>query len=342
MRRHQYVDRDTFTARTEELFMDRVIAFMYSRLREDAGFLFRQLVTGRASALLAFLNYDLFLSRRITGAARFARTCGIDASECTGESRLNTPKKIFERRIRYWECRPMPDGDDAVLSPADSRMLIGSLGNTSGLFLKGKFFVLEELLVKEHWIEAFSHADFAVFRLTPDRYHYNHVPASGRVVDFYEIAGAYHSSNPEAVVALVTPYSKNKRVVTVIDTDVPGGTHVGLVAMIEVAALMIGKIYQRYSEERYENPRPAEPGMFLRKGCPKSLYAPGSSTDLLLFQPARITFDDELILNMRNPLVSSRFSHAFGESLAETDVKVRSSIGRASCHRPREFLGEGW
>ena len=52
---------------------------------------------------------------------------------------------------------------------------------------------------------------------------------------------------PGAVVALVTPYSKNSRVVTIIDTEVPGGTGVGLVAMIEVVALMIGEVVQCYS-----------------------------------------------------------------------------------------------
>ena len=126
--------------------------------------------------------------------------------------------------------------------------------------------------------------DFAVFRLTPDKYHYNHTPVAGIVADIYEIAGGYHSCNPGAVVEIVTPYSKNKRVVTIIDTDVPDGTGVGLVAMVEVVALMIGEIVQCYSTERYDNPQPVTKGMFLAKGRPKSLYRPGSSTDVLIFQ----------------------------------------------------------
>src|SRR5690606_29907697 len=121
-------------------------------------------------------------------------------------------------------------------------------------------------------LEAFSGGDFAVFRLTPDKYHYNHAPVAGRVVDAYAVDGRYHSCNPGAVVQLVTPYSKNKRFVTVIDTDVEGGTGVGLVAMVEIVALMIGEIVQCYSDERYDAPRPVEPGLFLRRGAPKSLY----------------------------------------------------------------------
>ncbi|MCX7634679.1 MAG: phosphatidylserine decarboxylase, partial [Syntrophales bacterium] len=152
---------------------------------------------------------------------------------------------------------------------------------------------------------------------------------AGTVLDFYEIDGAYHSCNPCAVIVLVTPYSKNKRVVTIIDTDVQGGTQVGLVAMIEVAALMIGGISQCYSERRYEKPHPIKPGMFLQKGRPKSLYHPGSSTDIVLFQRDRVVFADDLVRNRQNDQVHSRFTRAFGLTLVETDVKVRSAIGRA-------------
>jgi phosphatidylserine decarboxylase len=327
---HQYIDRDTFVLRTERLYLDRVITYLYSRIREDAPSLFRLLTSRRVSSLIAFLNYDLFLSRRIGGIRRFLDDCAIDWSECLDPiGALSSPKKLFERKIRYWQCRPMPDRPDAIVSPADSRMLIGSLNEASGLFLKGKFFDPAELLGKPEWVEAFEGADFAIFRLTPDRYHYNHVPVSGKVLDFYALSGAYHSCNPEAIVTIVTPYSKNTRVVTVIDTDTPGGTGAGLVAMVEVTALMIGKVAQRYSESRYDDPRPAEPGMHLKKGCPKSLYAPGSSTDVLLFQPGRMTFEGQLVRNMRLSPGSSRFTEAFGKPLMETDVKVRSLIGHA-------------
>jgi len=168
--------------------------------------------------------------------------------------------------------------------------------------------------------------DFAVFRLTPDKYHYNHTPVAGRVVDLYEVAGTYHSCHPAAVVEMVTPYSKNKRVVTVFDTDVEGGTGVGRLAMIEVAALMIGEVRQCYSAERYDDPAPIAVGDFLDKGLPKSLYRPGSSTDVLLFEPGRVRFADDLLRNLARADVASHFSLAFARPLVETDVPVRSTI----------------
>jgi phosphatidylserine decarboxylase len=147
------------------------------------------------------------------------------------------------------------------------------------------------------------------------------------VVDIYENAGSYHSCHPEAVIALATPFSKNKRVVTVIDTDMEGGTGIGLVAMVEVVALMIGAIVQCYSETQYHDPRTVQRGMFLRRGCPKSLYRPGSSTTVLLFQENQIDFAPDLLCNLHRRDLWSRFSEGFGKPLVETDLKARSTIG---------------
>ncbi|MBW2519431.1 MAG: phosphatidylserine decarboxylase, partial [Deltaproteobacteria bacterium] len=171
--------------------------------------------------------------------------------------------------------------------------------------------------------------DFAIFRLTPDKYHYNHLPVSGRVVDFFSVSGAYHSCNPGAIIEIATPYSKNKRVVTIIDTDVPDGTQVGLVAMIEVVALMIGDIVQCYSQDGYADPQPVKVGMFVKKGQPKSLYKPGSSTDILLFEAGRLSFAEDILINQKRQDVNSRFTKGFLVPMVETDVMARSLLGTA-------------
>jgi phosphatidylserine decarboxylase len=323
---HQYVDRETGTIRTEPLYWDRAINWLYTDARERVPALFHALTSGRASKMLAFVNYDLPMN---SGTKRFLNSCGADLSESVERTeQLDTARKVFERRIRYWECRPMPIQPEMVVSPADSRVILGSLHEQSALFIKEKFFDFRELLgdSKQGWISGFTDGDFAIFRLTPDKYHYNHTPVAGVVADLYAVPGGYDSCNPAAVVSAVTPYSKNKRVVTIIDTDVPSGSGVGLVAMIEVVALMIGDIAQAYSETRYENPVSLSKGMFVKKGTPKSLYRPGSSTDVLIFQKGRIRFAKDLVNNLRRVDVQSRFSLGFGRSLVETDVKVRSLI----------------
>jgi len=224
----------------------------------------------------------------------------------------------------------MPLEPEAVVSPAEARVLPLSLKRQSHLYIKQKFFDLKDLLheSKPQWLETFKGCDALVFRLTPDKYHYNHAPVAGRVVDFYEIDGAFHACNPGVVSAVCEPYSKNRRVVTIIDTDLPGGTWVGKVAMIEIVALMIGRIDQCYSNEQYLDPRPVTPGLFLRKGAPKSLFRPGSSTTVLLFEPGRMRCAADIEANARRK-GRSRF-HADGDGgPLETDVLVRSLVGYA-------------
>jgi len=109
---------------------------------------------------------------------------------------------------------------------------------------------------------------------------------------------------------------------------VPGGTGAGFVAMIEVAALMIGDIKQCYSENGYDNPLEIKKGMFLKIGSVKSLFRPGSSVDVLLFEKGRVVFSDDLVENSQRRDVESRFTAHFKKALIETDVKVRSEIGR--------------
>jgi len=328
---HQYIDRLSGAVRDERLYGDRLVNLIYSRVRENAPRLFRALTSMRVSDLLGRVNYDLPLGSRLSGSLRFLERLGVDLSECLDPPEsLDTARKVFERRIRYWECRPMPPDPRVVVSPADAKVLVGSLDERWALWLKDKFFTYEELLGRDQpeWLRAFRGGDFAIFRLTPEKYHYNHTPVAGKVLDFYAIDGEFHSCNPGAVVALATPYSKNRRYVTIIDTDVDDGTGVGLVAMIEIVALMIGEVVQAYSELCYDAPQPILPGMFLRRGAPKSLYRPGSSTDVLLFQRERVRFDADIVANMRRQGVASRFTRGFGVSLVETDLTVRSSIAR--------------
>ena len=263
--RHAYVERETERVVDEQFFGDRVVRFLYSRARESAPAMFRVLTGRRMSSPLGTLQFDLPLAPRLLGSRKFMHDCGVDLAECVDPlEHFDTPRKIFERRIRYWDCRPMSDDESEVVSPADARMIVGSLAAESHLFLKDKFFDLAELLgAGSRWVDSFRGGDYAIFRLTPDKYHYNHTPVAGRVVDFYEVSGTYHSCHPAAVVEMVTPLSKNKRVVTIFDTNVPGGTGIGRLAMIEVVALMIGEVRQCYSAFEYRDPRPVERGQLL-------------------------------------------------------------------------------
>jgi phosphatidylserine decarboxylase len=328
---HHYIERDSGRVCSERPIGDWIVNYLYSKKREEVPFVYQLLGSQWFSGFLGWVNYDFPWGENIPGMRRFLKNCAVNLSECLERPEaLDTARKVFERRIRYWQCRPMTEDAWAVVSPADARVLIGSFKDASALFLKGKFFNYEELLGshKVPWLRAFDGGDFVVCRLTPEKYHYNHTPVAGVVGDFYENDGDYHSCNPGPVVSLATPYCKNKRVVTVINTDVGGGTGVGWVAMIEVVALMVGDIVQSYSELEYKDPLPVKIGMFVKRGCPKSLFRPGSSTTVLLFQKERVEFSQDLIRNLYRTDVESRFSEGLGRPIVETDIKVRSTIGQ--------------
>jgi len=334
--KHQYIERYTRQVNTEQLYGNQAVQFLYSDIREHSPWLFRRLTSARVSRFLSYINYYGILTERMKDHLNLQSILNMNGEECLDPpEKMDSLKKIFERKIRYWQCRPMPNDPLAIISPADSRMLFGSFAKTSSIFIKGKFFDYEEMLGqnKRTWLNTFQNGDFAIFRLTPEKYHYNHTPVAGKVIDFYPISGFYHACNPNAVVSVVTPYSKNKRVVTIIDTDVEGGTQAGIVAMVEVVALMIGDIVQCYSENEYDKPMSVGTGMFIKKGLPKSLFRPGSSTIVLIFQKDRVRFADDITANMFYPDAESIFSVGFGKSLVETDVKVRSYIGSAYTHK---------
>ena len=332
---HQYVDRATGELRTERLYRDRVVMFFYNEVREQMPVAFEWLTGRHATRLLGYLNYDLPWGAG--GGRRFLAEHGVDLDECLDDPQtFRTARQVFERRIRYWERRPTPIEPFTVVSPADARVLVGSFADTAMLYLKNKFFDYAELLGDRlSWLTLFHGGDYAIFRLTPEKYHHNHTPVAGRVVDVYTIEGRYHSCNPGAAMAVATPYSKNRRVITVIDTDVPGGTRVGMVAMIEIVALMIGEIVQCYSETRYDQPQDVVPGMFVERGCPKSLFRPGSSTTVLVFQAGRVQFAPDLVANQSRPRTHSRYVLEFARTLVETDVRVRSPVAYARQRVPR-------
>ena len=328
---HQYVERSSGRIITETLVADRLIRWLYSVAREKAPVVFKALTSAHSSQLFSYFQFDCPTRQCGTSTRKLAVYLNINLRECVDPAHcLQSARHLFERQIKYWECRPMPDGPERIVSPADAKLLVGSLDQTDILFLKEKLFTYAELIGpgKPQWRTAFEQGAFAVLRLTPEKYHYNHFPVSGQVVDHYSIDGAYHSCNPTAVVEAVTPYSKNKRIVTIIDTDVSGGTGVGLVAMVEVVALMIGDIVQCYSRHRYDAAEPIQLRQWVQRGQPKSLFRPGSSTDVLFFQKNRMEFDKDLVCNCLRRDVYSRFSLGFQQPLVETDVRVRASIGR--------------
>jgi phosphatidylserine decarboxylase len=329
---HQYVDRMSGEVCSETLLYDRQVAWMYSTLRESAPWLVRWIThSPKLNELLAKINFDHPMKGADSQIKALVTKANIRMDELLDPLPEHpTWRDFFCRKIKFWESRPMDSDLRRIVAPCDSRVLLGHLSEQSRLPIKNKLFSLPELLGgREPWVKRFAEGDWAIFRLTPEMYHYNHCPVSGTVQEFYEVGGAFHSCNPSVCVEEITPYSKNRRFVTIIDTDTPGGTGIGKVAMVEVVALLIGRVHQCYSRSQYRIPTAMFEGLVLKRGSAKSVFEPGSSTVVLLFENDRVEFDPDLIENQGRADVQSRFSVGFGTPAVETQVQVRSGIANA-------------
>jgi hypothetical protein len=136
---HQYIDRSSGAVKTERLVADRLVNLLYDPGRERMPVLFKTLTAARASRWLGWTQYDRPCRSPRAAARRLARSLEVDLSECCDATlALSSPRRLFERQIRYWECRPQPDDPAVVTSPADARLLVTSLAATSLFFIFNK------------------------------------------------------------------------------------------------------------------------------------------------------------------------------------------------------------
>ena len=139
-----------------------------------------------------------------------------------------------------------------------------------------------------------------MFRLAPQDYHRIHVPVDGTIGSAVGLGDAYYTVNPMAVRAKeFDVYTENKRLVTRIESSL-----YGTVLYIAVGATMVGSIQVTVNKDDQ-----------VKKGDEFGYFAFGGSTVLLLFEPGKIRWDDDLLRNSHKPL--------------ETLLVMGSQIGRA-------------
>ncbi|MDO5708206.1 MAG: phosphatidylserine decarboxylase [Andreesenia angusta] len=205
---------------------------------------------------------------------------------------------FFYRKIKE-EARPYSKEKNILISPADSRALfINNINKKISFPIKGFEFNLSNLIMDENLEVKFLNGDMAIFRLCPTDYHRYHFIDDSRVKKAYNIDGALYSVNPIALNIIKDLYSKNKRNLTLIETE-----NFGDILYIEIGATFVGSIVQTY-----------EPNFINKKGDEKGYFKFGGSTIILIFENNRIEFDKDLVENTKNGL--------------ETYIRAREKIGK--------------
>jgi len=162
-----------------------------------------------------------------------------------------------------------------------------------------RHFTLPNLFNDPSIASKFTLGSLVIARLAPQDYHRFHIPIDCTIGPSVSHDGALYTVNPIAINQNVDVYTENKRVCTLLDSPV-----FGTVAYVSVGATMVGSIHITSTQ-----------GQHAHKGDEHGYFAFGGSTILLLFEPDKIIFDQDLLVNSSKPI--------------ETLIKMGSRIGIA-------------
>ncbi|KAF6844805.1 phosphatidylserine decarboxylase [Colletotrichum musicola] len=214
--------------------------------------------------------------------------------------------EFFYRALKP-DARPCsaPDRPGIVVSPADCRSVVfNSVSHATNVWIKGREFSIKRLLGEAYPedVKRFENGALGIFRLAPQDYHRFHIPVDGIMDKPKIIAGEYYTVNPMAIRSALDVYGENVRVLCPIDSPVHGR-----VMVICVGAMMVGStVITRKEGEQVK--RAEELGYFKF----------GGSTIVLLFEPGKMKFDDDLVDNSNGALETLvRAGMSIGHSLDE-------------------------
>ncbi len=191
---------------------------------------------------------------------------------------FRTFNEFFYRKLNS-AARPIDSDPDSVVFPADGRHLaIADISKTDGFWVKGQKMDLARLLGSRELADRYATGSMLISRLCPVDYHRYHFPVSGVASESRLIPGSLSSVNPIALRKRLAILWENKRVVTEIQTE----SH-GTVLMIEVGAACVGGIHQTFT-----------PGA-VQKGDDKGYFTFGGSMTMVLMEPERVHFSDDLL-----------------------------------------------
>ncbi len=184
--------------------------------------------------------------------------------------------EFFARKLKPGARPFAPEG---LCSPADCRLLVyPKLEDGVCIPVKGAQFTVAELLNDEQTAKLFKGGTLCVFRLCPSDYHRYHFPDDGRLLKSWRLPGKYHSVHPIALEQRIKVFTTNVRVVSLLEL-----AHFGQAAYIEVGAFGVASITQSFNGSKF------------KRGDEKGYFTFGGSTIIMLFEPGKVTLDDDIL-----------------------------------------------
>ncbi|MBQ0001717.1 MAG: phosphatidylserine decarboxylase [Clostridiales bacterium] len=227
----------------------------------------------------------------------FIEKNGISMDECE-ETVFHSFNDFFKRKLQP-EARPLCAEEGAFISPCDSRLSVYPIREDSHFLVKDTPYTVESLLKNKKLAERYAGGTLWLLRLCVDDYHRYIYPVTGRKSANIKIPGVFHTVNP--VANDVYPiYKENTREFCLIKTE-----DCGTVLMMEVGAMLVGKIENRESGA-------AE----VQRGEEKGNFAFGGSTILLLTEKGQVLPELRFTENTENGIETRvRLGEKIGEIL---------------------------
>lgn len=285
---HRTADRNGQILR-ESSAQDRLLSTLYGC---RAGRLLLRPLVSPAFSRLGGRFLDSRISALLIGP--FVRTAGIDMSQYEQRS-FRSYNDFFKRHLAPG-ARSVRQEADCMVSPCDGRLSVCEIGPGCAFTVKHTRYTVASLLRSHRLAGRFLGGYAWIFRLCVDDYHRYIYPDGGSKSSNFRIPGIFHTVNPIANDQFPI-YKENTREYTLLQTE-----HFGTVLMMEVGALLVGKIENRHGAGT------------IRRGQEKGNFAFGGSTIILLTQPGRVTPDRDLLLHSRQGI--------------ETRVRLGEQVGR--------------
>lgn len=183
--------------------------------------------------------------------------------------------------FRDFFCRTRDDltfdsAPERMISPCDGFLSAFPIEADVAFAVKGSRYRVEDLIQDASLAREFQGGDCLIFRLCASDYHHYCYIDDGEQGENHAIPGKLHSVQP-IVCEKVPVFTLNRRSWCLLKTE-----HFGDVAQCEIAALIVGGIFNDKKSGRFS------------KGEEKGHFEPFGSTIILLFQPERVALRPDL------------------------------------------------
>lgn len=223
----------------------------------------------------------------------FVKLNHIDLSLCE-ENKFASYNAFFKRKFKA-DARKINMDENIFISPCDAKLTVYPISSQSHFYIKHTSYTIAELLKNAALAKRYEEGCAWIFRLSVEDYHRYCYVAEGKKSKNIRIRGVFHTVNP--VANDVYPiYKENTREYSLLKTE-----KFGTILMMEVGALLVGKIENHHEEGR------------VKRGEEKGNFAFGGSTIILLTQKDKVKVDQDILKNT--------------ECAYETLVKMGERIG---------------